>query len=1812
MKKVILIAFISIFTYGISIAQTAGDYKSNGTVDLSSSTNWQYYNGSTWVTAGSAPSNAVSGNTITILNGNTWNNQTGSLTLVSGVTLIHQGTTGTFTSGYTITVNGTYVHNTTSLSSTILGNITWGTNSNMIYRGSSSLTPAVYFEGNSFQNLSFESTSGNWGSTISGTTATSCLDFTVGSGVTLTTTFTGMLTVNGNYTVNGTITYSTGTQKITFIGFNKTVGGTGGISFENVTFNPGSAYTLNSNMTLSATFTHTVSGTLTTANLAVITSNGHLTLANSGNIIFGTGSYVSYASSGSTLEFAGTSSQTTNDVIFPATNGPSSLTINNTSSSGVTLHAPRTISGTLTLTSGILITSSTNLLTLSGTVTGSISGGSVASYVKGPLARKLAANLHGTYTYTFPVGKDYYHLFELISPYTGATTPVIQVEAFDSPSGGTKGSGMTNLFSSPYWYSTVTSGNFTYAQIRLTSSGVYSGCVIGTSATVNGTYNSIGGTITVSSPTITSDTYNTTLQYFGIGTSAAPLSGAYTVGSSSGTYTCITDAISALTSRGASGPVTFSLLDATYSETLALSTYLGASSTNTVTIKPANGVTSMITSTGNTISISGGNFYIIDGSNTLGGTTKNLSIISTSTTSAAVQFVSDACNNIVKNCDLRGACTGFTKGVIFIGSGTTSGNNYNIINNCNIHESSGGNPQFGVYALGLSAPADNKGFVIKSCNIYNFFRDDSYVDAGIYIKSGNTDFTIGGAGTGNSIYQLSTCTYTNATNHFGILVDNSSSNNINIRDNYIGGSAPNCGSSSQKWVINGSVANVFYAIYLSVSSTAASNIDGNTIKNFDFTSSPISTLDAGLFYAIKIYYGNVNIGKNSGNYIGENSSTGSINITSSFSSNINSYILGICNSNYSGQIDIRNNFMGSITVNRSGTTGTLIFDLIYIYNNLAPSNNNLNIQGNTLGGTNANSIQASTASYATNFYGEYLIAASTGPPTTISNNTMQNITNSTTGYTYGIYSSNSKSFYCDNNVLTYFTNNGSILYGMYVTYSNDNSSYTTTITNNQINNFTEGGTNSSALLMGIRLNMSGNYGSAPTTISNNQINNFTSASTNTNTDMEGIYTSCTAGTTYISGNMNGNQINNFTNNSTGTTTTVRGIWNNFYITSGFTINNNTIYTLTTASTNTDNNTLNSATGIANSASDGNSINIAGNTIYDISCTGSSAATYVSGITNFGSGSITKNKIYDLKNPNASTSGVVSGILIQGASSSGTDNIINNMISLGANVANNIYIYGILNNATATSIPCYYNTILINGTVTSGSNGSAAFYRNGASTSVAIQNNVLFNSRSGGTGTHVALNNTYGTPATGWGAGASNYNFIVCNNGSSYIGIWNGALYTFASWKANTSCDANSWNELYSNVNENSLFTAPSSGNLLINTSNQACWYVNGKGIPISTVSDDYSSNARSSSVGGGAVDIGANEFTTTTNPLGATETSGLTPAEGVTNTWKFGGRTICTILWHNGGSAVFPTVNYVWYYSGTNPGGDTTGKDYSNAYWTVNTGGTGSNYTYDVTFYYDPSIIFKISNEANIRLAKKGEAETSWTEYSFNGTGQNQYQLNNTCKTINVYGLNSFSNFTLTSSTSSLPVEIASFSFSINIRDIKLNWITAREMNNFGFDIERKNVTDINWTKIGLIKGIGNSNKPVNYSFDDKKLNTGKYNYRLKQIDINGNYMYYKLVDMVEIGVPTSYELSQNYPNPFNPVTKIDYALPFDGMVSIKVYDILGREIKKIVSENQKAGYYTSELNGMELSSGVYFYRIIVNAVNGKNFIMTKKMIQLK
>jgi len=197
---------------------------------------------------------------------------------------------------------------------------------------------------------------------------------------------------------------------------------------------------------------------------------------------------------------------------------------------------------------------------------------------------------------------------------------------------------------------------------------------------------------------------------------------------------------------------------------------------------------------------------------------------------------------------------------------------------------------------------------------------------------------------------------------------------------------------------------------------------------------------------------------------------------------------------------------------------------------------------------------------------------------------------------------------------------------------------------------------------------------------------------------------------------------------------------------------------------------------------------------------------------------------------------------------------------------------------------------------------------------------------------------------------------------------------------------------------------------------------------------------------------------------------------------------------------------------------------------------------------------------------------------------------------------------------STIPVELTSFTATVNDNDVTLNWESATELNNKGFEIQRTLYSDkLNWDKIGFVEGKGTTTEPQKYSFVDKNLKTNSYLYRLKQIDFDGTFVYSSEIK-VDFTNPVEYYLSQNYPNPFsatgksnsggNPVTTIKYQLPTDEFVSLKVYDVLGRDVKTLVNEIQKAGFYEVEFNASNLPSGIYFYKI-----QTENFSSVKKMI---
>jgi len=188
-----------------------------------------------------------------------------------------------------------------------------------------------------------------------------------------------------------------------------------------------------------------------------------------------------------------------------------------------------------------------------------------------------------------------------------------------------------------------------------------------------------------------------------------------------------------------------------------------------------------------------------------------------------------------------------------------------------------------------------------------------------------------------------------------------------------------------------------------------------------------------------------------------------------------------------------------------------------------------------------------------------------------------------------------------------------------------------------------------------------------------------------------------------------------------------------------------------------------------------------------------------------------------------------------------------------------------------------------------------------------------------------------------------------------------------------------------------------------------------------------------------------------------------------------------------------------------------------------------------------------------------------------------------------------------------LPVELQAFKAEAENSKVILNWNTATETNNRGFDIERK-INGEEWTKIGFVAGSGNSSSPKSYSFIDEDLFGGSvFHYRLKQLSIDGSYEYFPQ-DGIEVEVvPAKFELEQNYPNPFNPSTTINFSLPKAAQLKINVYNMLGELVQTIAEGNYEAGYHKVDFNAGNLSSGAYIYRL-----ENENFILTKKMILIK
>lgn len=184
-----------------------------------------------------------------------------------------------------------------------------------------------------------------------------------------------------------------------------------------------------------------------------------------------------------------------------------------------------------------------------------------------------------------------------------------------------------------------------------------------------------------------------------------------------------------------------------------------------------------------------------------------------------------------------------------------------------------------------------------------------------------------------------------------------------------------------------------------------------------------------------------------------------------------------------------------------------------------------------------------------------------------------------------------------------------------------------------------------------------------------------------------------------------------------------------------------------------------------------------------------------------------------------------------------------------------------------------------------------------------------------------------------------------------------------------------------------------------------------------------------------------------------------------------------------------------------------------------------------------------------------------------------------------------------------LPVQLTNFAAIAGRSGVDLTWSTATELNNYGFEIERRMVSGSEfqvsgsnndaWTVVGFVRGAGTSTAPQEYSYSDFGLDAGRYAYRIKQIDFGGAYTYYSAAE-VEVGaMPNELALEPNYPNPFNPSTSISFTVPQDGPAVLKVFNMLGQEVATLFNEEAVAGrLYKATFDASSLPTGVYVSRL--------------------
>jgi hypothetical protein len=539
---------------------------------------------------------------------------------------------------------------------------------------------------------------------------------------------------------------------------------------------------------------------------------------------------------------------------------------------------------------------------------------------------------------------------------------------------------------------------------------------------------------------------------------------------------------------------------------------------------------------------------------------------------------------------------------------------------------------------------------------------------------------------------------------------------------------------------------------------------------------------------------------------------------------------------------------------------------------------------------------------------------------------------------------------------------------------------------------------------------------------------------------------------------------------------------------------------------------------------------------------------------------------------------VSGICIVSASNA---IVANNQISLGDSALSQSRVYAILDGSIGNNLYAY-NSIFITGFNSSGGNHSAGLLRS-STAKINFRNNLIFNKRASlGTGFTYAVSSA---SSSNFSASDISYNMFFVRDTARLLELPSGTSVGWSAMNNLYSASYNTnWAERTSFISPHTIFVDTLNGNLSIDTSSPAAWYVNGKGIRIPSISGDFNnaSGVRSTAITTGATDIGSVEFSPTSlPPLAYTD---KLPSANDSTRFYFASKIIAKAVWSNSGT--LPALVNLRYYSGVNPANTPVSSTFSNAYYDIQTIG-GSGYNYNLSLMNDSAILGSLTSINRAQIANYQNSSSNWIRYTNTTVSGNNGFLNAPIMTnIGV--------FTFTdSAVNPLLVSFSYFKAKVLGDDVILNWQTFSEKNNKGFYLERS--TDgLVFNEFDFVLGKSNSSVLTNYiSTDRSPFSRSRFlYYRLKQVDFDGNYQFSR-VAMVHLD-KTVKDITI-YPNPVLTSMFVEINSSTRTNLSIQLIDVQGKELfsQFIKVEEGLNRILIPETIG--LKTGIYFAKIIVD-----------------